>query len=237
MTLQQCHLEPPADKSLTSVKSLNLDVRSGPVPRKNQVKMISSCPLPQPSTNTGPGSGSGPQSRNQTYSQVRVPSAAEVGVRREHLVPPEPEYSLPFDTVTTNVLKAGQSPGPPESGTDPLYDSIDEMLIRNIFLSDGDQSGCRKLEHIYDEPEGCAASTLQKDYASVYDDPEKMKGDAWRIMGTAADPKSQDPPFNPDSNYAVPQQLQRKLAGTHSATKEERVQQEHEQTHHEQTAD
>ncbi|XP_056888682.1 docking protein 2 isoform X2 [Takifugu flavidus] len=230
----QCHLEPPTDKTLTSVKSLNLDVRSGPVPRKNQVKMISSCPLPQPSTDTGPGSGSGPQSRDQTYSQVQVSAAAEVGVRRECLIPPEPEYSLPFDTVTANVLKAGRTPGPTESVADPLYDSIDETLIRNIFLSDGGQSECRKVEHIYDEPEGCAAPTLQKNHASVYDDPEEMRGDAWRIMGTAADPKSQDPLFNPDGDYAVPKRLQRKLADIHSTTKEERVQEE---PQHEQTAD
>lgn len=231
MTHQQCHLDPPTDKTLTCVKSLNLDVCSGPVPRKNQVKMISSCPLPQPSTDTHPGSGSGPQNRDKAYSQVQVSTAAEVGVRRECLVPPEPEYSLPFDTVTANVLKAGGTPGPTESVTDPLYDSIDETLIRNIFLSD-DQSGCRKVEHIYDEPEGCAAPTLQKEHASVYDDPEEMRGDAWGIMGTAADPKNQDPLFNLESDYAVPKRLQRKLADIHTTNKEERVQEEESQHEH-----
>lgn len=203
MTLRQGHLEPPADKSLTSVKSLNLNVHSGSAPRKNQVKMISSCPLPQPSTD--PGSGSGPQSRDRPYCQV--PCAAEVGA------PLEPDYSLPFDTITADVLKAGRGPDPGQSGTDPLYDSIDEMRIRNIFLSDGGESACRKVEHIYDEPEGCAAPP-QNDQGSVYDDP-------WRMVGTAAGPQGQDLPINPDDEYAVPKRLTRKPPVADSTNEED----------------
>lgn len=221
MTIQQSHLEPPLDKTLTSVKSLNLDVRSVAPPRKNQVKMISSCPLPQPSTDLGPGPGSGPQ----TFSPVPAYSAAEVGGRRECPVPLEPEYSLPFDTVTANTPEAGQAPGPRASGSDPLYDSIDEMLIRNIFLSDGGGSACRKVEHIYDEPEGCAAPCLQEDHTSVYDDPEEMKGDAWRVVGMADDPKGHDPPFSPEDDYAVPKRRHRNAAAPHSTTEEDRVEQ------------
>uniref|UniRef100_A0A3B4Y6V0 Docking protein 2 n=1 Tax=Seriola lalandi dorsalis TaxID=1841481 RepID=A0A3B4Y6V0_SERLL len=90
------------------------------------------------------------------------------------ITPPEPEYSLPFDTINKNMMADILSSHPArscESSGDPLYDSIDEMKIRN---------------HIYDEPEGCAAT-------AVYDDPEEMRGDAWRIMGTAADPKGHEP--------------------------------------------
>lgn len=220
MTLGQCHLEPPVDKTLTSVKSLTLDVRGGggATPRKNQVKMISSCPLPQPSTDPGPGSGSGPQSRDPTFSQVPASSAAEAGGRRECLVPLEPEYSLPFDSLTTETPKAGRGPGLGESGSDPLYDSIDEMLIRNIFLSDGGGSASRKVEHIYDEPEGCAAPCLQEVHASVYDDPEEVRGDAWRLKG-------HDPSYNPEDDYAVPKRLHGKAAAPQSTTKEEGAEQ------------
>lgn len=212
------------DKALTSVKSLNLDVRGGATPRKSQVKMISSCPLPQPSPDPGPGPGPGPgsQSRDQTFSQG--PPASEGGGRRECLPPPEPEYSLPFDTVTAKAPEVGGAAGGGEPGSDPLYDSIDEMLIRNIFLSDGG-SAPRKVEHIYDEPEGCAAPCLQVEHASVYDDPEEMRGDAWRLKGTALDPKGHDPSYNLEDAYAVPKRLHRKAAAPPSTTQEEGVEQ------------
>uniref|UniRef100_A0A3B4XSW2 Docking protein 2 n=1 Tax=Seriola lalandi dorsalis TaxID=1841481 RepID=A0A3B4XSW2_SERLL len=113
-----------------------------------------------------------------------------------------------------------------ESSGDPLYDSIDEMKIRNVFLSDADALGPTygKVEHIYDEPEGCAAtagaSGGQKSTGppSVYDDPEEMRGDAWRIMGTAADPKGHEYPYNPRvDDYAVPKRPQRAAPSPGSA--------------------
>lgn len=200
MTFWQSLLEPPMEKPLTSMRSLNLDVRiGGGSGRKTQVKMMSSCPLPQTRTDPGPGSGfgSGSQSMEQASSP---PSSAEA----------DPEYSLPFDTVTAGAAVTGgvdaSVPGP-----DPLYDSIDEMLIRNIFLSDG-SSAPRKVEHIYDEPEGCAAPCLREEPTSVYDDLEEMRGDAWRLM--AAEPRG----HNPKDDYAVPQRRPRKA---HSITEEE----------------
>ncbi|CAL8343772.1 unnamed protein product [Lota lota] len=41
----QSHLEPPADKVLTGMKSLTLETREIPISRKSQVKSILSCPL------------------------------------------------------------------------------------------------------------------------------------------------------------------------------------------------
>uniref|UniRef100_A0A3B5B9Z4 Docking protein 2-like n=1 Tax=Stegastes partitus TaxID=144197 RepID=A0A3B5B9Z4_9TELE len=202
--LHTSRLEPPVDKALTGVKSLTLDTRGAAAPRKNQVKMISSCPLPHES-------GS-----DQTYSRITL--SAERQSRREKrsgsVAPPctpplltkEPEYSLPFDTIASSVmadLLDQQPPGGRESGADPLYDSIDEMKIRNVFEA-------VKVEHIYDEPEGCAAGGGQIQPGSVYDDPEEMRGDAWRIMGTPADPKGHEYPYNPRvDDYAVPKRPQR----------------------------
>lgn len=142
------------------------------------------------------------------------------------LLPHEPEYSLPFDTIATNVmtniLSCHQTHGA-ESGADPLYDSIDEMQIRSIYPSEAVEPKNRKVEHIYDEPEGCAATAATpKVPASVYDDPEEMRGEAWRIMGTAADPKGHEYPYNPRvDDYAVPKRPQRLLPVTQSSNEEE----------------
>ncbi|KAE8277245.1 Docking protein 2 Downstream of tyrosine kinase 2 p56(dok-2) [Larimichthys crocea] len=107
-------LEPPVDKALTGVKSLTLDTRGVPVPRKNQVKMISSCPLPQPAPDPGPN-----LRPTRTQSDVlpdhhaalkakhqegeeerRVAAVVAVAAAWLHpLVAHEPEYSLPFDTI------------------------------------------------------------------------------------------------------------------------------------------
>ncbi|XP_044053348.1 docking protein 2 isoform X1 [Siniperca chuatsi] len=252
-------LEPPVDKTLTGVKSLTLDTRGIPIPRKNQVKMISSCPLPHAGPEHGPNSAPGPGSTptlnprlspklssnpEQTYSQISLPTAAERSAKREKrgggvappctppLIPQEPEYSLPFDTITINVMSdtlASHQSHAAEAGADPLYDSIDEMKIRNLFLSDADTLGpsYRKVEHIYDEPEGCAAAA-ETPATSVYDDPEEMRGDAWRIMGTAADPKGHEYPYNPRvDDYAVPKRPQR-VFPVRQSTKEEEEDEEEE---------
>ncbi|XP_019201949.1 docking protein 2 [Oreochromis niloticus] len=253
---QMCRLEPPVDKTLTGVKSLNLDSRL-PAPRKNQVKMISSCPLPNaspdssPNLSTGPAPGSVPNPRlspkpsakpEQTYSQITM--STERGTKREkrnaNVAAPctdsEADYSLPFDTIAKNVMTDILNSHRTDSGhagADPLYDSIDEMKIRNVFTSDSDT--VKTLDHIYDEPEGCAAAAKgQKSNpsTSVYDDPEEMRGDAWRIMGTAADPKGHEYPYNPRvDDYAVPKQAQRAFPVTQSSNEEaeEEVEEEEEE--------
>ncbi|XP_041644423.1 docking protein 2 isoform X1 [Cheilinus undulatus] len=244
-------LEPPVDKTLTGVKSLTLDNRGLPIHRKSQVKMISSCPLPsvdpESDTNLAQGSSTNLNSTlsskvspnpDQMYSKISLPSS-DKATRREKrggslaqpctppLIPPEPEYSLPFDTIAvkvmSDILKSHQACGA-ESGADPLYDSIDEMKIRNIFLSKAEAQGATygKVEHIYDEPEGCVAPAVQKPPTSVYDDPEEMRGDAWRIMGTPADPKGHEYPYNPRvDDYAVPKRPQRACPVMQSTTEED----------------
>uniref|UniRef100_A0A3P9N3X7 Docking protein 2 n=1 Tax=Poecilia reticulata TaxID=8081 RepID=A0A3P9N3X7_POERE len=219
----QARLEPPVDKMLTGVKSLTLDTRGLPVPRKSQVKMISSCPLP-----------------NQTYSQI---SMADVTVRATKkdkkgggaaATGRDADYSLPFDTLASNIMSdilAADQGGP---GADPLYDSIDELKIRNIFRSEARTTDgtYRKVDHIYDEPEGCAAATgpPAAPHPSVYDDPEEMRGDAWRIMGTSVDPKGHEYPYNPRvDDYAVPRRPKRAFASQKSVASEEEEEQKQEE--------
>ncbi|XP_076587804.1 uncharacterized protein dok2 [Chaetodon auriga] len=256
-------LEPPVDKTLTGVKSLTLDTRGVPVPRKNQVKMISSCPLPHagpesgPLPAPGPGSASNPRlspklssnpNPDQTYSQITLPPAKRGGGSgggappcTPPLIPQDPEYSLPFDTIAMNVMTSilsSHQTHRADCGADPLYDSIDEMKIRNIFPSDVDAAGPTygKVEHIYDEPEGCAAA--QKPPPSLYDDPEEMRGDAWRIMGTAADPKGHEYPYNPRvDDYAVPKRPQRVFQSTNEEEAVEEEPQEKEEEEREEQQD
>ncbi|XP_034547568.1 docking protein 2 [Notolabrus celidotus] len=241
-------LEPPADKTLTAVHSLTLDPRGLQIPRKNQVKMISSCPLPHAGPDSESPSSSKPSplklssNPDQMYSKITLPTA-DRATRREKrggnmaapctppLAAPEPEYSLPFDTIAgkvmSNFLDSHHAQGS-ESSADPLYDSIDEMKIRNIFLSDAAATAAaveptyRKVEHIYDEPEGCAVPAAQKPPTSLYDDPEEMRGDAWRIMGTPVDPKGHEYPYNPRvDDYAVPKRPQRACLVSQSTTEVE----------------
>ncbi|XP_061586139.1 docking protein 2 [Cololabis saira] len=260
------HLEPPVDKMLTGVRSLNLDSRGLPVSRKNQVKMISSCPLPDPGFESCPGLAQNPsptpnrrhspklgsnQNNEQMYSQITLSSTGQSVKKKTGSAAPsftkEPEYSLPFDTIALNVmsdiLQADQGLGG-EAGADPLYDSIDETKIRNIFRNESKthEPAYRKADHIYDDPEGCAAAVAPQrpDLAvGVYDDPEEMKGDAWKIMGTTADPVGHEYPYNARvDDYAVPKRTMRACPPQNSAEKNQDGQEEEaEEEREEQTDD
>lgn len=119
--------------------------------------------------------------------------------------PQEPEYSLPFDNIAVNVM-AGKS-SLADSAVDPVYDSIDEMQIRNVFSNKAPGTSYTKPEHIYDEPEGCS---VPRPPSSVYDDPEEVRGDAWKVMATSSDPKGHEFPYNPRADdYAVPKRHKR----------------------------
>lgn len=205
-------LEAPVDKHLTGVKSLNLDTR--PMPRKNQVKNFRSCPL----ANT----------EDEAYSRVadkEIPERAEQDEQHQTLRPcvstPDPEYSLPFDNISKNIMmdilmsstppKAVESylgdenrDGDGKEKAEPLYDSIDETAIRSIPQKPKRHSKkYPAVEHIYDEPEGCAAAPHAP--TALYDDPEEVRGNAWRTMGSVNDPSGHEFPYNAHADdYAVP---------------------------------
>lgn len=207
-------LETPTDKYLTGVKSLNLDTR--PLPRKNQVKNFRSCPL----ANT----------EDEAYSRVTAPlSEKEIPDRVVHeeqhqtLRPcassPDPEYSLPFDNINKKVMMdilasshLGQQKEPCLSNettdsnkktVEPLYDSIDESAIRSFPQKPKRHSSKYPVEHIYDEPEGCA--TMPHAPTALYDDPEEVRGNAWRTLGAVNDPSGHEFPYNAHvDDYAVP---------------------------------
>ncbi|XP_026877795.1 docking protein 1 isoform X2 [Electrophorus electricus] len=214
-------LETPADKHLTGVKSLNLDTR--PPPRKNQVKNFRSCPLAK---------------TDEVYSRASAPAVdreipAEQEEQSRALCPSsksdDAEYSLPFDNIAKNImvdiLAASHQHSPPvvepcssietkanEESTEPLYDSIDESAIRSSFSHEHKThlGSYTTLEHIYDEPEGCALTPSGP--TSLYDDPEEVRGDAWKTLGAVMDPSGHEYPYNALSDdYAVPKPARRAL--------------------------
>ncbi|KAG7480701.1 hypothetical protein MATL_G00059150 [Megalops atlanticus] len=216
-------LELPSDKLLTGVKSLTLDTR--PPPRKNQVKNISSCPLLN--------------SEDQAYSQISMPRE-QAEPEEEVLSSKAPcrrgsqdsEYSLPFDAIAknlmANMLLAGHLPMAGDKSSeredcvddteipDPLYDSIDESVVRSVIKARSNNNNPAKVEHIYDEPEGCAAGAAKSGPTSFYDDPEEVKGYAWKLQGTAVDPCGHEYPYNPHiDDYAVPKPPMRAFPERH----------------------
>uniref|UniRef100_A0A8C0IYM3 Docking protein 2 n=1 Tax=Chelonoidis abingdonii TaxID=106734 RepID=A0A8C0IYM3_CHEAB len=94
---------------------------------------------------------------------------------------PESEYAVPFDTIAKSLMATEfgsflcgfEEPEVPYV----LYDSIDEVGVRKRSQPPTQT----KPEHIYDEPEGLSAHT-------VYDEPEEVKGEAWKLQATAEDP-------------------------------------------------
>ncbi|NXI70872.1 DOK2 protein, partial [Anseranas semipalmata] len=107
----------------------------------------------------------------------------------------ECEYAVPFDTIAKSLMasKFGSLLHGPEEAPDPLYDSIHEAGGQHP-----PPRASAKPEHIYDEPEGLCAHT-------VYDEPEEVKGEAWRLQAAPEEPSGHEYPYNPQrDDYAVP---------------------------------
>lgn len=225
---QQTRLEAPADKLLTGVKSLTLDTR--PPPRKSQVKNFRSCPLVN--------------SEDEMYSRAMVPDLdrGSPGEKRETKDrrstcsnPEDSDYSLPFDTIAKNIMVdilSASNPPPmfvePScendkkvnlENTEPLYDIIDESAIRTRF-SNRKTHSYKRVEHIYDEPEGCGVAPSVP--SSLYDEPEEVKGHAWKMLGTVMDPSGHEYPYNASvDDYAVPKPPRRALLSKQRDSEEE----------------
>uniref|UniRef100_A0A8B9CD89 Docking protein 2 n=1 Tax=Anser brachyrhynchus TaxID=132585 RepID=A0A8B9CD89_9AVES len=106
----------------------------------------------------------------------------------------ESEYAVPFDTIAKSLMgrQLGGLLRGPEEAPDPLYDSIHEAGARPPLP----RSSAAKPEHIYDEPEGLCTHT-------VYDEPEEVKGEAWRLQAAPEEPSGHEYPYNPQrDDYA-----------------------------------
>ncbi|XP_016159048.1 PREDICTED: docking protein 2 [Ficedula albicollis] len=138
-----------------------------------------------------PGAGEPPRGADFPYAEpldsLRRGNAPDKGWRAEC------EYAVPFDTIAKSFL-ARQLGCPQEEAPSVT----------------GDAGGARppparptapKPEHIYDEPEGLSALSA----LSVYDEPEEVKGEAWRLQAAPEEPPGHACPYNPQrDDYAVP---------------------------------
>ncbi|NXC49164.1 DOK2 protein, partial [Penelope pileata] len=120
-----------------------------------------------------------------------VPKAPEKGRRKD--AAGESEYAVPFDAIAKSLMggKFGSLLQGAAEAPDPLYDSIQDPGRQPSLPR-------AKPEHIYDEPEGLCAHT-------VYDEPEEVKGEAWRLQAAPEEPSGHEYPYNPQrDDYAVP---------------------------------
>ncbi|NWS59430.1 DOK2 protein, partial [Chunga burmeisteri] len=111
----------------------------------------------------------------------------------------ESEYAIPFDTIAKTFVahKFSSLVHHPEEVPDPLYDSIKEAG-RQVGKKPPPRPTATKPDHIYDEPEGLSTHT-------VYDEPEEVKGEAWRLQAAPEEPTGHEYPYNPQrDDYAVP---------------------------------
>ncbi|NWW27620.1 DOK2 protein, partial [Falcunculus frontatus] len=120
-----------------------------------------------------------------------APAVPDKGWRQEG-ARVESEYAVPFDTIAKSFLA---HLGCPQEG-------VPEPLSGTREAQRGQQPPGRptapKPEHIYDEPEALCA-------LSVYDEPEEVKGDAWRLQAAPEEPPGHGCPYNPQrDDYAVP---------------------------------
>ncbi|NXL39823.1 DOK2 protein, partial [Glaucidium brasilianum] len=129
------------------------------------------------------------------------PQVPEKGRRKDApaKVATESEYAIPFDTIAKTFVphKFSSVVHCPKEVPDPFYDSIKE-LGRQAGKQPPLHPTATKPDHIYDEPEGLSAHT-------VYDEPEEVKGEAWRLQAAPEDPPGHEYPYNPQrDDYAVP---------------------------------
>ncbi|NWV32656.1 DOK2 protein, partial [Grantiella picta] len=116
--------------------------------------------------------------------------------RRQDAAKLESEYAVPFDTIAKSFLARQLGAlGCPQEG-------VPEPPGGPREAGGGQQPPGRptapKPEHIYDEPEGLSA-------LSLYDEPEEVKGEAWRLQAAPEEPPGHEYPYNPQrDDYAVP---------------------------------
>ncbi|KFO71541.1 Docking protein 2, partial [Cuculus canorus] len=110
------------------------------------------------------------------------PSMPEKGWRQDApaKMDAESEYAVPFDTIAKTFMAHKFGGHHPEDVLHPLYDSIGEAEGQ-VGKQPPPRPTAAKPYHIYDEPEGTCAHT-------VYDEPEEVKGEAWKLQAAPEDP-------------------------------------------------
>ncbi|NWZ42632.1 DOK2 protein, partial [Brachypodius atriceps] len=150
----------------------------------------------KPAMPPGPGEASGqPRAVDFPYAEPRDSLRRGNAPGRSQGAGPESEYAVPFDAVAKSFLARQFGLGCPQEG-------VPEPLSVPRDAGGGQQPPGRptapKPEHIYDEPEGLSA-------LSLYDEPEEVKGEAWRLQAAPEEPPGLGCPYNAQrDDYAVP---------------------------------
>ncbi|NXN29399.1 DOK2 protein, partial [Nycticryphes semicollaris] len=119
--------------------------------------------------------------------------------RRQDAPAAESEYAIPFDTIAKSFVagKFGSLVHCLEEVPDPFYDSIG-VGAGQVGQQPPPRPTAAKPDHIYDEPEGLSSHI-------VYDEPEEVKGEAWRLQAALEEPTGHEYPYDPQQDdYAVP---------------------------------
>ncbi|XP_054629752.1 docking protein 2 [Dunckerocampus dactyliophorus] len=180
------------DQTMMGVHKLTLDADGSLIPKK-RVHVTPGYPVAL-AMNPGPRP-SEPSSVGQTYSQVSFPTKWDKTSAARACAPhlkQDGEYSLPFHGVSKKAT-ADTLISQKADGTERFYEHVGQSPMESKDMT----TVYRNEDHIYDEPESCVAPP------SEYDDPEEMKGDAWRVMAAAGDQEGHD--------YAVPKPSKRSL--------------------------
>ncbi|XP_066495521.1 docking protein 2 isoform X2 [Tiliqua scincoides] len=179
----------------TSTKSLSLEPGWQRKPPKGKaVKPTASCPLSSTKGVYMVLSDAHPSHEPQ-YGPGVLECAGKIPLPQVKIMP-ESEYAEPFDTLSR--------PGVGTEGNCPLCSS---EKASTLPVSLRGRTGVPGLdpaqvgpEHIYDDPEALVHL--------VYDEPQEIKGDAWKLRATAEDPVGHEYPYNPClDDYAVPKMV------------------------------
>ncbi|XP_039572196.1 docking protein 2 isoform X1 [Passer montanus] len=108
----------------------------------------------------------------------------------------ESEYAVPFDTIAKSLLaRQFGGLGCPQEGL-PEPPSVPRDA--GGAQQPPGRPTAPKPEHIYDEPEGLSG-------LSLYDEPQEVKGEAWRLQAAPEEPPGLGTPYNAQrDDYAVP---------------------------------
>ncbi|NXJ72073.1 DOK2 protein, partial [Rostratula benghalensis] len=164
----------------------------------------SSCPgtVEPPGTFLPSRGGDCPYSESCNSLHRRIPQLPEKSWRQDApaKATPESEYAIPFDTIAKTFVagKFSSLAHRPEETPDPFYDSIGGAGGGQAGQQPPPRPTAAKPDHIYDEPEGLSSHT-------VYDEPEEVKGEAWRLQAALEEPTGHEYPYDPQQDdYAVP---------------------------------
>ncbi|XP_054854342.1 docking protein 2 [Eublepharis macularius] len=174
---------------MASTKSLSLGAswQGNPGNKGRLVKPISSCPLPNTKFSYMEPSNSLPR-RDPQYGPGMLEQAGKMRVPQ---VTVEPELELLGSVSKLLVSTDGNHP---QQGT---WETPTPLVACSRSDSLGLVSASSGLEHIYDVPE----SLLHV----VYDEPQEIKGEAWKLQATTEDPVGHEYPYNPSlDDYSVP---------------------------------